>query len=97
MSNTTPAVPTDAELVSTLELALETARTELAELEPRRDALSARVSSLETTLAVFKGETPPPALKRRAKRPAVDDATRAERAAKQRERRAAKAAAQPTA
>jgi cell division protein FtsB len=57
--------PTDVELVSTLEAALTTARAELAELEPRREMLAARVAQLEATVAVFKGE-PVPAPKRRA-------------------------------
>jgi hypothetical protein len=67
-NTTTPAVPTDAELVSTLEAALTTARAELAELEPRREALSARVASLEATVAVYKGETPPTPKRRPSKR-----------------------------
>lgn len=67
-TSSTPNVPTEAELVATLEAALSTARAELAELEPRREALSARVATLEATVAVFKGETPPTPKRRASKR-----------------------------
>jgi outer membrane protein TolC len=71
MSSTTSSTPgsvdqSELELITRLDGALEQAKLELAELEPRREQLSARVATLEHTLAVYKGETPAPVRKRRA-------------------------------
>jgi hypothetical protein len=99
MSRTTSSTPTtttpsDEQVVAMLSTSLEAARAELAALEPRREALVARVQSLETTLAVFKGEAAP-APKRRAskRRAATAGATTAEGGESVRAKRAAKAAA----
>ena len=103
-NTTTPAVLTDEQVIDALSTALDAAKVELAEIDPRRDALVARIAQLESTIAVFKGEQPPAAPKRRASKrrpraatsdapaPAapVEGSVRAQRAAK----RAAKEAAQ---
>lgn len=75
-TTTTPAKTiTDEALVEQLTTALSAAQVELAEIDPRRDALVARIAQLEATIAVFRGETPPApkrrASKRRAKRAAA--------------------------
>jgi hypothetical protein len=102
MSRTTSSTPTtttpsDEQVVAMLSTSLEAARAELAALEPRREALVARVQSLETTLAVFKGEPVPHAPKRRAskRRAATAGATPVEGGDSVRAKRAAKAAAKP--
>jgi hypothetical protein len=85
MTSTIPAVPTDVELVVVLETTRAAVATELAELEARRAALVARLSSLDATIAVYKGATPEPAPapKRRASKRAPGEPTvREQRAAK---------------
>ena len=67
MSSTTSTAPVaDEQLLEQLTSALDAAKLELAELEPRREMLSARVTSLEHTIAVFRGETPERPTRRRA-------------------------------
>jgi hypothetical protein len=69
MTSTTSPAPAidDAQLLAQLTSARDAAQSELAELEPRRVALSARVDSLSHTIAVLNGETPPaPTSRRRA-------------------------------
>jgi outer membrane protein TolC len=57
---------TDEQLVVDLSAVLERAKAELAELEPKREQLTARIATLEHTIAVYSGETPAPVRKRRA-------------------------------
>ena len=76
-TNSTAPAMSDEQLLEQLRSALAAAQSELAELEPKREQLSSRVASLEHTIAVYSGETPP--AKRRAKRrakakPAAADA-----------------------
>jgi hypothetical protein len=69
-ASSTPTPVTDEQLVvdltSVLERARAGAKAELAELEPKREQLSARIATLEHTIAVYKGETPARPVRRRA-------------------------------
>jgi septal ring factor EnvC (AmiA/AmiB activator) len=65
-ASSTPTPVTDEQLVVDLSAVLESAKAELAELEPKREQLSARIATLEHTIAVYKGETPARPVRRRA-------------------------------
>jgi outer membrane protein TolC len=65
-ASSTPTTVTDEQLVVDLSAVLERAKAELAELEPKREQLTARIATLEHTIAVYSGETPAPVRKRRA-------------------------------
>jgi hypothetical protein len=99
MPSNTNAVPelTDEQLLAAIDLRLQAAESELAELDAKRQPLLDNVERLRTTRAVYAGDQPAPAARRASARKPVDEATRAARAAKARERRAAKAAAAPSA
>jgi hypothetical protein len=77
-ASSTPTPVTDEQLVVDLTAVLDAAKAELAELEPKREQLTARVATLEHTIAVYSGETPAPVRKRRAssrRKPAAKPAT----------------------
>jgi hypothetical protein len=57
-ASSTPTPVTDEQLVVDLTAVLDAAKAELAELEPKREQLSARVATLEHTIAVYSGATP---------------------------------------
>lgn len=49
---------TDEQLIADLSGVLASVEAELAEIEPRREQLTARAEHLRATIAVYKGEQP---------------------------------------
>jgi hypothetical protein len=80
VSSTNDAL-TDDQIVAALDVALEAARAELANLEPQRDALVARIAQLELAKSSLTGETKVPAYKLRAaaRKPRAKRVARAKR------------------
>jgi len=95
MSSTNSTIPalTDEQLLGAIELRLETATKELAELDARRVELKGRVDALTHSLAVFKGDSTPAPKRRATKRAATGQTVREQRAAAKAAKEAAAAAA----